>query len=91
MSAIKFGRVDEENNVFVLELGSERKVGQYPNVKPEDALAFFENKFADLDANYAQEHEMMSSDSPNPGSITISSKINTWNNDDDDNSGPAPF
>jgi len=50
MSAIKFGRVDEENNVFVLELGSERKVGQYPNVKPEDALAFFENKFADLDA-----------------------------------------
>jgi hypothetical protein len=50
MSAIKFGRVDEDNNVFVLELGSERKVGQYPNVKPEDALAFFENKFADLDA-----------------------------------------
>ena len=50
MSAIKFGRVDEENNVFVLELGSERKVGQYPNVKPEEALAFFENKFADLDA-----------------------------------------
>ena len=50
MSAIKFGRVDDENNVFVLELGSERKVGQYPNVKPEEALAFFENKFADLDA-----------------------------------------
>jgi len=50
MSAIKFGRVDEDNNVFILELGSERKVGQYPNVKPEDALAFFENKFADLDA-----------------------------------------
>ena len=48
-------------------------------------------KFADLDANYGQENDMMTSDSPNPGSITISSKINTWNNDDDDNSGPAPF
>ena len=46
----KFGRVDAENNVFVLELGSERKVGQYPNVTPEEALAFYERKFADLDA-----------------------------------------
>jgi hypothetical protein len=50
MSAIKFGRVDEENNVFVLELGSERKVGQYPSVPQADALAFFELKFADLEA-----------------------------------------
>ncbi len=40
MSANKFGRVDENNNVFVLELGSERQVGQYPNVSPEAALAF---------------------------------------------------
>lgn len=46
----KFGRVDAENNVFVLELGSERRVGQYPNVTPEEALAFYERKFADLDA-----------------------------------------
>lgn len=46
----KFGRVDEENNVFVLELGSERKVGQYPNVSAEEAMAFYERKFADLDA-----------------------------------------
>jgi uncharacterized protein (DUF2164 family) len=46
----KFGRVDAENNVYVLELGSERQVGQYPNVTPEEALAFFERKFADLEA-----------------------------------------
>ncbi|MFM6977486.1 MAG: DUF349 domain-containing protein [Micrococcales bacterium] len=46
----KFGRVDSENNVYVLELGSERKVGQYPNVTPGEALAFYERKFADLDA-----------------------------------------
>ena len=51
MSAVKFGRVDSENNVFVLELGSERKVGQYPNVTAEEALAFFERKYADLEAS----------------------------------------
>ncbi len=51
MSAVKFGRVDEENNVYVLELGSERKVGQYPNVTAEEALAFFERKYADLEAS----------------------------------------
>lgn len=50
MSAQKFGRVDEDNNVFVLEIGSERKVGQYPNVSADEALAFFERKFADLEA-----------------------------------------
>lgn len=46
----KFGRVDSNNNVYVLELGSERRVGQYPNVSPEEALAFYERKFADLEA-----------------------------------------
>jgi hypothetical protein len=50
MSAQKFGRVDEDNNVFVLEIGSERKVGQYPNVSADEALAFYERKFADLEA-----------------------------------------
>lgn len=50
MSAQKFGRVDEDNNVFVLEIGSERKVGQYPNVSADEAMAFYERKFADLEA-----------------------------------------
>lgn len=50
MSTQKFGRVDEENNVYVLEIGSERKVGQYPNVSADEALAFYERKFADLEA-----------------------------------------
>ena len=49
MTTSQFGRVDSDNNVFVLELGSERKVGQYPNVSAEEALAFFERKFADLE------------------------------------------
>jgi hypothetical protein len=51
MAANKFGRVDQENNVFVFELGSERKVGQYLNGTPDEALAFYERKFADLEAN----------------------------------------
>lgn len=45
-----FGRVDAENNVFVIEGGVERKVGQYPNVEPAEALAYFARKFADLEA-----------------------------------------
>lgn len=44
-----FGRVDAENNVFVID-GTERKVGQYPGVTGEEALAYFERKFEDLAA-----------------------------------------
>jgi hypothetical protein len=45
------GRVDEDNNVYVFDNGSERKVGQYPGVSMEEALAYFERKFAELEAN----------------------------------------
>lgn len=45
------GRVDEENNVFVIDNGTERKVGQYPGVSTAEALAYFERKFSDLEAN----------------------------------------
>lgn len=47
----QFGRVDEENNVFVIENGIERKVGQYPGVPMAEALAYFERKFQELEAN----------------------------------------
>lgn len=49
-AAASFGRVDGENNVYVTDAGVERKVGQYPNVSPEEALAYFTRKFADLEA-----------------------------------------
>ncbi|MFM5905813.1 MAG: DUF349 domain-containing protein [Micrococcales bacterium] len=49
MATTAFGRVDSENNVFVVEAGVERRVGQYPNVSAEEALAFYERKFADLE------------------------------------------
>lgn len=49
MSTNKFGRVDADNNVFVID-GSERKVGQYPGVTPDEALAYFVRKFEDIAA-----------------------------------------
>lgn len=45
------GRVDTENNVFVIDNGSERKVGQYPGVTEVEAFAYFERKFQELEAN----------------------------------------
>ena len=45
------GRVDSENNVFVIDGGTERKVGQYPGVTEAEALAYFERKFAELESN----------------------------------------
>lgn len=49
MSSSNFARVDEENNVYVID-GTERKVGQYPGVPQEAALAYFVRKFEDLAA-----------------------------------------
>lgn len=49
MSTNQFGRVDAENNVFVTD-GTERKVGQYPGVSPEEALAYFVRKYEDIAA-----------------------------------------
>ena len=32
MTSNEFGRVDEKNNVYVIDAGNERLVGQYPDV-----------------------------------------------------------
>lgn len=50
MHSTEFGRVDENNNVFVNDNGTERQVGQYPNVPAEEALAYFAKKYDDLEA-----------------------------------------
>ena len=50
MTSNEFGLVDAENNVYVIELGVERHVGQYPNVSAEEALAYFVRKYEDLEA-----------------------------------------
>ncbi|MFM6975081.1 MAG: DUF349 domain-containing protein [Agromyces sp.] len=45
-----WGRVDENNTVFVREGDTWREVGQYGDVSPEEALAYFVRKFEDLAA-----------------------------------------
>jgi hypothetical protein len=47
----EYGRVDSENNVFVIDNGTERKVGQYPGVTEPEAFAYFERKYLELEAN----------------------------------------
>ncbi len=43
------GRVDEHGTVAVKDGDDWRVVGQFPDVTPEEALAYFERKFADLE------------------------------------------
>ncbi|MCX7521712.1 DUF349 domain-containing protein [Microbacterium sp. STN6] len=43
-----WGRVDETGTVYVREGDGERVVGQYPDGSAEEALAYFQRKFADL-------------------------------------------
>ncbi len=43
-----WGRVDDDGTVSVREVDQWRVVGQYPDGTPEEALAYFERKFADL-------------------------------------------
>src|SRR5690606_26223077 len=43
-----WGRVDADGTVSVREGDQWRVVGQYPDGTPEEALAYFERKFADL-------------------------------------------
>lgn len=43
-----WGRVDETGTVFVRTADGERAVGQYPDGTAEEALAYFERKYADL-------------------------------------------
>ena len=50
MTSNEFGRVDDKNNVYVIDAGTERLVGQYPDVTSEEAMAFFTKKFDDLEA-----------------------------------------
>jgi len=44
-----WGRVDENRTVYVREGDTEREVGQFPDGTPEEALAYFERKYADLE------------------------------------------
>ncbi|GAA2173419.1 DUF349 domain-containing protein [Agrococcus versicolor] len=49
MDANPWGRVDEHGTVSVREGEQWREVGQYPDASPEEALAYFQRKYADLE------------------------------------------
>ena len=44
-----WGRVDDDSTVYVRGAAGERAVGQYPDATPEEALAYYERKFAELE------------------------------------------
>ena len=44
-----WGRVDVDGTVYVREADGERVVGQYPDATPEEALAYYERKFSELE------------------------------------------
>jgi hypothetical protein len=48
--AEKFGRVDDEGNVYVRDSAGERIVGQFPGVTTEEALALYVRRYLDLAA-----------------------------------------
>ena len=43
-----WGRVGDDGTVYVREAEGERAVGSYPDATPEEALAYFERKFVEL-------------------------------------------
>lgn len=48
-----WGRVADDGTVYVREADGERAVGSYPDATAEEALAYFERKFADLQSQVA--------------------------------------
>ena len=50
MDAAKWGRVDGEGRVYVQDGGTEREVGQFPDVPIAEAMAFYVRRFLDLKA-----------------------------------------
>ncbi|WP_369373528.1 DUF349 domain-containing protein [Promicromonospora sp. Populi] len=48
--AEKFGRVDDEGNVYVRESAGERIVGQFPGVTTTEALALYVRRYLELNA-----------------------------------------
>lgn len=50
MTPAASARVDDAGNVYVTESTGERLIGQYADVPPAEAIAFFERKFNDTNA-----------------------------------------
>jgi hypothetical protein len=75
MSSQSFGRVDPDGNVFCAEDGVERHVGQYADVSPEEALAFFVRKFDDINTTLSLFERRVVSDAAHSDLAASLSKI----------------
>jgi hypothetical protein len=76
MSSQSFGRVDADGNVYVTDDGVERHVGQYSDVSPEEALAFFTRKFDDINTTLSLFERRVVSDAAHSDLAASLAKIN---------------
>ena len=70
-----WGRVDEDNKVFVTDNGAERLVGQYPDASKEDALAYFVRKYDDLASHVASLELRVARSTAGSESLEAASKL----------------
>lgn len=63
-AAAAFGRVDEDGTVWVRDGETERSVGQFAGGGPDEALAFYVRRFADLHAKVALAEARVGTDLP---------------------------
>lgn len=61
--------VDENNNVYLIDGGEKKLVGQYPNVTAEEALAYFERKYHDLEAQIKILEQRVKSTTATPSAV----------------------
>ena len=61
--------VDENNNVYLIDGGEKKLVGQYPNVTAEEALAYFQRKYNDLEAQINILEQRVKTTSATPSAV----------------------
>jgi hypothetical protein len=68
----EWGRADEDGTVYVRTADGERKVGQYPGVSVDEALAYFTRKYEDLAAQVGLLEQRMKAGQVSPGDAETS-------------------
>ncbi len=74
MTSHEWGRVDDDGTVFVRTPDGERPVGQYPEGTPEEALAFYTERFAALETEVQLLEQRVRSGKLTPDEATVTVK-----------------
>ncbi|MGH3351354.1 MAG: DUF349 domain-containing protein [Nocardioides sp.] len=74
MTSEQWGRVEEDGTVYVKTADGERSVGQYPEGTPEEALAFFTNRFDQLAFEVEQLERRVHGGKTSPDEATVAVK-----------------